>query len=73
MPLPDIARSRLRGSWRDGRLTQPIARLAVEVVGLRFGRNRQARDGNKHDPPSPVHLAGLLFGEQTDDPELRER
>jgi hypothetical protein len=42
-------------------------------VGLRFGRNRQARDGNKHDPPSPVHLAGLLFGEQTDDPELRER
>ncbi len=31
--------------------------------GLAFWRNRQARYGNKHDPPSPVHLAGLLFGD----------
>ena len=24
---------------------------------------RQARYGNKHDPPSPANLAGLLFGD----------
>ena len=73
MPLPDIARSRLRGSWRDGRLTQPIARLAVEVVGLRFGRNGKPVMATSMTHLAPSTWRGFLFGEQTDDPELRER
>jgi hypothetical protein len=28
-----------------------------------YRRERQARYGNKHDPPSPAPLAGLLFGD----------
>jgi hypothetical protein len=45
---------------RDHQLT---LRLGVGVVGLLYsGETVQARYVNKHDPPCPVPLAGLLFG-----------
>jgi hypothetical protein len=37
--------------------------LAVSAGRELHWRDRQARYGNKHDPPSPAPLAGLLFGD----------